>query len=330
MGRLGRVTLPRLVAAGLGLVVAAGLVVAFSGRVLGFGAASAAPINGVPDVTGAGNAHGSISLAALTAVGGVGSIRVSAPTVSIDGLDRGYLLIEPAHSTGAALPLIVVLGGVNASPTQEAERDEFLPLVAQDKAVLVYPAAYGESWNVGVADCCGPAATANVDDVSFVEQVASAVTARQLISTTYLVGFSNGGKLAYQVMCDHPQQFAALAVTGAVPLTNCAAPVPRPVYISVGTKDTELPLQGQSVAATDALAAALTTWRGYDGCKSPPRSITVGSAVETTWASCADGTRVVSVLYSGLDHEWPSTALVGADAAGAKLMWAFLSTSQPR
>ena len=66
---------------------------------------------------------------------------VSASSVSIQGLNRGYLVIAPSDPS-PGLPVIVVLGGVSASPTQEAARDELIPVVQSGKAILVYPGAY--------------------------------------------------------------------------------------------------------------------------------------------------------------------------------------------
>jgi poly(3-hydroxybutyrate) depolymerase len=292
--------------------------------------ASSSVINGVPDVTGFENAHGSISLARLQAA--APGTLVSAATVSIDGLDRGYLLITAAPRSASILParptvpvpLIVVLGGINASPTQEAERDELLPLVEQGKADLVYPAGYAESWDIGVDGCCGPAASARVNDLAFVQQVTLAVRDRLHSSATYLIGFSNGGKLGYQAMCSQAALFQAFVAVSAMPLASCPNEQPRPIMVAVGAKDTELPLLGHSQPIPLLLDATLATWRDYDRCSGDPSSVGIGTALETTW-DCASGTRVASVLYGGLDHEWPTAGLVGADVSGAKLIWAFLS-----
>lgn len=280
------------------------------------------PINGVPTVTGAGNVHGSVSLASLQAA--APGTTVVASSVRIQGLSRGYLLIAPAHSTGP-LPLVVVLGGVSASPTQEAERDELMPEVQDGNAILVYPAGYGESWNVGVGDCCQAAAVVGVNDVAFVQAVTEAVKSTMSVSTTYLVGFSNGGKLAYQVLCNYPGLFSAAAIVAATPLVSCPTQVPIPMMIMVGAKDPELPEQGHTHNAVVEYTAALATWRAYNGCGGEPSVVGIGTAVTTTWTDCSSGADVVGVLYRGLDHAWPTKALVGSNVAAAPTIWNFLS-----
>jgi polyhydroxybutyrate depolymerase len=284
--------------------------------------AAVAVVNGVPDVTGVGNVHGSISLADLQATAGGATVR--AAVVQSGGLSRGYLVIEPAVISGP-LPMIVMLGGVDASPTQEAARDEFIPLAASGQAVIVYPAGYGDSWNIGVANCCGLAASAATDDIGFVKAVTLAVQASRPISKSFLVGFSNGGKLAYQVMCAAPELFSAIGAVGAAPLTTCASQAPRSMFLIVGAKDTELPIQGQTLAPDVVYNAALTTWRAYNSCTADVTRTGIATTVQTVWSNCAQGTRVEGVYYGGLDHEWPTTALVGPQVAGAVLMWAFFS-----
>ena len=46
---------------------------------------------------------------------------------------------------------------------------------------------------------------------------------RSTPARVYLVGYSNGGKLAWSLACGHPALFAAVATYGAVPLTPCPA-----------------------------------------------------------------------------------------------------------
>jgi polyhydroxybutyrate depolymerase len=284
--------------------------------------AGSQPINGVPSVTGVGNVHGSVSLAAVQAA--APGTTVVASSVRIDGLSRGYLMIAPANATGP-LPLIVVLGGVSASPTQEAERDELMPEVQDGNAILVYPAGYGESWNVGIDKCCQLAGFVGVDDVAFVQAVTEAVKSSMSVSTSYLVGFSNGGKLAYQVLCSYPGLFSAAAIVAATPLVSCPTQVAIPMLIAVGAKDPELPEQGHTHNAVVEYTAALATWRGYNGCVDQSTVVGVGTAVTTTWTDCSSGADLVGVLYRGLDHEWPTTLLVGQNVAAAGKIWNFLS-----
>jgi poly(3-hydroxybutyrate) depolymerase len=84
------------------------------------------------------------------------------------------------------------------------------------------------SWNAGDS-CCGFAGSHLAPDVPFVAAIVTDAVRRWPIDAArvYLVGYSNGGKLAYSSMCAHPTLFAAVATYGAVPLVPCNREPPQ-------------------------------------------------------------------------------------------------------
>jgi polyhydroxybutyrate depolymerase len=290
-------------------------------------ATTTAAVGGVPDVTGAGTPNGTVTLAAIRQAN-PGTV-VTAAALPSRGLNRGYLVVAPAHVLGP-LPVLLVLHGSSASATQELQRDEFGPLAQQGKAILVYPAGYGEFWNVQADGCCGAAASKGVDDVEFVAQVLQAVRATYQVGSVDLVGFSNGGKLADLLMCRQPQLFSAVAVVAAVPLTSCSGP-PASMLIAIGSADGSLPLETApaavpaAVPAQSLLDSAVATWRARDGCTADVTSDTIGTATLSHWTSCAAGTQVTELAYAGLGHNWPDGPLVGVTESAATFIWAFFS-----
>jgi polyhydroxybutyrate depolymerase len=280
------------------------------------------------NVTGRGMPTGSASLADVREA--APGTRVTVRTVVVGGDLRGSLVVAPARQAGR-LPLIVVTHGVHESAAAESLRDEFLPLVTQGKAVLLYPAGYEESWNTGVDGCCGPAASAGLDDVGFVTAAVRDALAHLPVdpARTYLVGFSNGGKLAYEVQCRAPQLFAGLVGVAAVPLSTCASKLASsvPVLISIGTADPELPIKGHTEPPLTALAGAVSTFRERDGCSAATSATTVDTATITTYGDCRAGAAIETVTYAKLAHLWPTAARVGSAASAARLVWAFLSAA---
>jgi polyhydroxybutyrate depolymerase len=291
-----------------------------------------------------GLAGGSVSIAAATVLDeGYGTVSdvvtfaslsngnpgvvLSAVGMRFGGRARASLVIAPAHPS-PGLPILLVLSGAGASPTFEASRDELIPLVTAGKAILVYPAQLNKGWNIGADDCCGIAATEGVDDVSFVLAALAQVRKQFALDPAQvdLVGYSNGGKLAFAMLCSHPGVFDALAVAAAVPVQACTNAVQPPLsaLFMVGAKDGELPISGHSVAASTALSDAVTTWRTRDDC--PAKSVTTlaGTATVLTWTGCSAGTVVRSVLNSKLDHAWPQASLAGTAASGLTLISSFL------
>src|SRR5262249_19168324 len=79
------------------------------------------------------------------------------------GRARSYVLVRPP--VGAArLAVVVVLHGRGMSPEAVARISDFRSVAG--RAILVYPAGVGLSWNAGA--CCATAHTEGVDDVAFV------------------------------------------------------------------------------------------------------------------------------------------------------------------
>ena len=256
-------------------------------------------------------------------------------SLTIGGTPRTYLVVAPAEQR-AALPLLVILHGRAITPQQEEIRTDFLALAQQGKAVLVYPVGYRQSWNAG-GDCCGDAGTAHVDDSAFLAALSGDVASHFSIdpSRVYLVGYSNGARMAFTEVCAHPSLFAAFAVYAAVPTQTCTdGSIPVPAWIGAGTADPELSTTNPARTTTQVIESVVATWRARDGCGTTPASTTIPPARLTLWANCRGGSAVESVLYSGVNHYWPRATTqadipfntaVGTQAAAAVLMWAFLS-----
>jgi polyhydroxybutyrate depolymerase len=249
-------------------------------------------------------------------------------------------VIAPPSQPGP-LPMLMVLHGRLMSPATTATQTGFVSLAQQGKAVLVYPAGYQRSWNAG--GCCGHAAAAHINDTAFLAAVVANVMRHYSIDSTrvYLVGFSNGGRMAFTEVCAQPTLFAAFATYAAVPTQTCQhAQTPVPALISSGTADPLLAGMNPHRSATDEINAAVATWRSRDGCSAASTSSTVPPARLTTWSDCRGGSAVREVLYPGLEHSWPrathvhglANTAVGSAAAGATVMWSFLATrhSPPR
>jgi polyhydroxybutyrate depolymerase len=253
------------------------------------------------------------------------------------GVQRSYLLFAPTKSvasSAAVLPLVVVLHGLGASPLSEAERTGFATLATHDQAVVAYPAGVDNEWAVGNGCCAREGAPVpQVNDVAFIDAVVTSVESKEAIdpSRLYLVGYSAGGKMASRIACAGGSPFAAVAVYGAVPVTECSSKGSRlPVLIADGTSDTSLPYGGsaQRTPKIPSVASVVALWRTRDGCPSSSVTTSPGPAV-TTWTwTCAGSTSVSLVDYPGHDHTWPNSTNEPAYANGETVIWAWLA-AQP-
>ena len=249
--------------------------------------------------------------------------------ITVDGLDRRYVVLRPRTPTGP-LPVLVVLHGRWVDPEVEVRRTDFAAVTGP--AILVYPAGFGQSWNAGA--CCGPAHDAGVDDVAFVAAVIQQVLADQPGAApdhVYLAGYSNGGKLAYALACAKPELFAGVAAVGAVPVATCASTTAVPFIVVSNRGDPELsqsdadPPQSVNGFTMPSVAATVDQLRVRNGCSATSADATSGSVTTTSFANCGSADSVLRVTYDADNHDWPAGDAQTPTAAS--LIWNFfLST----
>jgi polyhydroxybutyrate depolymerase len=250
---------------------------------------------------------------------------------------RAYLLERPTSgrapdltSTGsAALPLVVLLHGTDVSAATEMTFTGFAALARARHFLLAAPESAGPTWNSGDG-CCGTPAREHRDDTAFVASVIASVRERADVDPRriYLVGYSAGGKLSYDVACALPGTFAATATYGAGPQLTCAHAVPRAVLVGYGMKDTTEPLAGKphnSRGRHQPAALTVAQLRALDRCSDTETVRTVGPATIDAWTGCTQGDAVEYIRWAGQTHTFPTTPKVPASATAATLMWEFFS-----
>lgn len=256
--------------------------------------------------------------------------------LTVDGMKRTYLAVG-SSVRHKGLPLLIVMHGRGITAQQEATRTGFLPYAERGLVNIVYPLGISQSWNAGHG-CCGVAAKEGVHDTAFLAEVASDASRYfdSDLRRIYLVGYSNGAKLSFEEVCEHPGIFAALATYGAVPLAACGTGKPISALMATGTNDPVVRSEHFSPSATIALKQAVAGWQSRNGCTGPGTASHLGPVALTSWTGCQAGTELSAAVYSGLTHFWPTaahttapyTTYVGPQAAAATIMWDFLSRQQ--
>jgi polyhydroxybutyrate depolymerase len=282
-----------------------------TGPDIGLAAAAAVPVWGVA---------GRLPVATTTT-------RTATVRLASGGRLRTAIVLAPAGTR--PVPLVVVLHGRDTTPTQELVRTGLTDLAANGQAVLAYPAGVGRSWNAGTG-CCAAAAKLHVDDVSFLRRLIGAVEAHAPVdpARVYLVGYSNGGRLALTAACALPGAFAGVATYGTAQPTRCGpGRPPLAVFVGYGTLDPHA-APGHVPAGGSTGPATAAGWRSVDGCTGDPVTTVTGPATVREWTHCRGAGRVALARWDGLPHRWPGAGVVPADATGRALMWTFLTGRQ--
>lgn len=257
-------------------------------------------------------------------------VHASTPTqarsthkITVAGLGRSWLEIAPVGAVANTVPIIVVLSGINATASGEALRDGFVPLVTTNRAELIYPVGIAKSWNAG--GCCGKAAKENVNDVAFLKSLVAHVdpAPRRRI---YLVGYSNGGRLAYTIACKAPTLFDATAVMKAMPEPSCLVTRPQSILQVDSTDDKHIAyLPGQPALEQPVATTEVARLRQAFSCTVTESKVTHGALLLEAWNACAGHKRVEFAIYTGGKHRWPEGT--ATTPSGASIIWSFFSGS---
>ncbi len=234
------------------------------------------------------------------------TVNYTASSIQVGSMTRSYTTLTPAKAAlPSSAPIIVVLSGLNATQNQEISRDYFLPYVQAGEAELVYPLAYRESWNA--IGCCSWAAKANVDDVDFIKDLVKKINPGNA-RPVYLMGYSNGGRLAYTLACTDPTLFDGTAVVKSDPQHWCNVTVPQKLLQVSSTDDTDTPwYTGEKGNFREMPAAQVQNaiLRYADRCTGTSVSAKQGNMTLTTWPDCSGGSSVSFAVYTTGVHSYP-------------------------
>jgi polyhydroxybutyrate depolymerase len=250
-------------------------------------------------------------------------VRTTTKTVNVNGVERGYEVFAPARALPASAPVIVMLSGYGATVDEEVTRDQLVPYVSADEAELVYPVAVDRSWNA--IGCCGYASGMNVDDLAFLKSLATAVDPGKQ-RPLYLVGFSNGARLAYRVACTDPDEFDAYAMVKGLPTTGCVVRKPVTLIQLASVDDPEIPYKpGDKGLEPLPVTTEMAALRGSDDCRWTTDVTHAKDMTLTTWSGCTGEARLASAVWQAGAHVFPRPP--DNKQGAAAVIWSFLTNT---
>jgi polyhydroxybutyrate depolymerase len=241
-------------------------------------------------------------------------------SLPVGNVTRQYQVIAPTAPLAKAAPIIVVLSGAAATNATEIARDRITPYADADEAEVVYPVAIKESWNA--IGCCDAAAKENVNDVGFIEALVPKIDPGHT-RPIYVVGYSDGGRLAYRLACTDPTLFDGMVSVKADPMPGCVVTTPMNVLVFASKDDKYVPYEpGKKGLETPAATVQITRLETDMDCPGQPTVVEHGQMSLSTW-SCANGKTLEWALYPTGGHNFPPPK--GRTAGANQLIWSFMT-----
>ncbi len=253
---------------------------------------------------------------------------------TVGGFRRSFRLHVPAgYDPSHAYPLVVALHGGMATARIFEDQSGLSAAADRHGFFVVYPNGMGvfsllRHWNGGY--CCGRARKIALDDPGYLDRVRLWVAQHYPIDSErhYVVGYSNGGMLAYWYAATRASELAGLgiwasSVAEAPQSFDDPSPwqmpwpeTPLPAFIAHGVDDPRLPyLQASEPtdqrSRRDGLLGAVGSaraWARANGCPAaqPTRTTAAGGALHTdTWCHQQPHKAVELLGIEEWGHDWP-------------------------
>ena len=224
---------------------------------------------------------------------------------------RSYLLSIPRGVRRPA-PLIIALGGIGWSARSEVAAFRLTAAARAAHAVIAYPDPVDGLWNAG--GCCHGA---KADDVGFLTKMRSQIAHKVPLDPhrQWLLGFSNGGMLAYYAACAN-RNWTGIVVLAASLTTRCSPSHPFFVTNVNGEIDAVTPWNGGYSSYSQTVMPPVwqidQEFAKVFGC-GPVAQTRSGENDVFTYTGCQGGVFVRDIRVPRLWHHWPLREQDGYD-----------------
>lgn len=276
-------------------------------------------------------------------------------TVTSGGLERRALVHVPSDvAPGRPLAVVLNLHGSGSNPEEQMARSGLAATADQEGFVVVAPqggVGTGTAWAWNVPHVT--AAPGAPDDQAFLLDLVDDLADTGCIDTrrVYATGYSGGGRMISQFVCDFPGRLAAIApvagLRAGAPLASdpsqpdvstCDPSRGVPALTFHGTADVVnwydggglFPYWGYSVGT------AVERWAEINQCRQGPTTTQLTPSVSvTSYDACRRNADTVLYTVAGGGHTWPGSdpslypaALlpVTQEIDASALMWDFFRT----
>lgn len=291
-------------------------------------------------------------LIVLSVVWRFGFLSTKTEEIKFNNTIRRYRIHLPSgYNPEAIYPLVFVIHGLDGTPRSIEVITDFSRKADKEKFITIYPegskpAVFSPlSWNSGF--CCNYAYEANIDDTGYLMFLIDYISGAYSVDKgkVYLVGFSNGGMLAYKTALEYPQKITAVAAVGSavggkaeeeedysfLPKSELSVPV----IIFHGRNDQTIPYEGGLTPQKDyeftGAYDSVNFWLENNECsKHPSEILKPGGYIKEDYRECKDGSSVLFFTYNG-GHHWPGWTtrayknMYRGNLSATNLIWEYFS-----
>jgi polyhydroxybutyrate depolymerase len=240
------------------------------------------------------------------------SAAIQRATLHVGDRDRTYLAYAPAQLSRGA-PLVIVLHGsvMDGAMMRKWTGYELDQWADRKGFVVVYPDGYKHNWNDCHKDATFPAKRENIDDMGFIRALIARMAREHAIDTkrVFVLGYSNGGQMAFRLAIETPDEVAAVAAFGASLPTSDGSSCAQQgrtarVLLANGTLDPINPYEGGKVTifGFGYRGTALSSRASADQLAQRNGIATAPAATQLPHLHEKDPTSVDSLTWSSGDH----------------------------
>lgn len=288
-----------------------------------------------------------IGLMLLLGISQAATAQNSAETLTHDGLERTYRLYVPTtYDDATAVPLVIALHPSGGNGELMASITGLDELAESENFIVAYPEGPYQYWDYGADLPEWEKVEGVLDDPGFVAALIDSLNSSYSIDPAriYVLGYSNGARMAFRMGCDLGDKLAAIGAVAATisdDITGaCSAENPVSVIYLHGTQDNVTPWAGKPLYMPDGMfiATALSAldtavfWATQDGCNEKPllsqsdaNPNDSRSVQRAEFYDCDADTSVTFYGFTGAGHTWSLDSSIDT----TRLIWDFFA-AHPR
>lgn len=275
--------------------------------------------------------------------------------ITVDGVEREYLLYLPDNYGTKKLPLVIACHGGGGNMKQMRNYVKFEKLGKKENFIVVYPNAVNKNWNDGRND---EKLKEKYDDVKFIDLLLDKLIADYNVDSSriFSTGISNGGFFSIYLAYKLSNKILAIApVTANIPADiadEFKTEYPVSLLLINGTDDPLVKYDGGAVGYGEegfgrgesiSTDRTIDIWTKNNGCSITPQTEDLPNksisdkckAEKFTYTGCNGNTEVILIKINGGGHTWPGGApylpklLIGRvckDFNATEMIWEFFKS----